>query len=362
MTSTVTSAWVWGALSLSGGIVTVTPTAAMAWSVDFDLPAQPAVSESSLSLVTVGDNPNKALASPAPEAVVRPSSTRGASGSISPANAPTVRPLPVPTPPAVSDSALKGSSSPVLPPPPPPAVPASTSPTATTTVATTSASPAALDPLFAGEADSLVARAIGHAEGTRSLAGGKTAAYYGHRDPGNGAWNLGSFSYQHGAATPEAADARQLQRLRRQATTLRQRAGAQQVPLSLMAELNGLDLANQSPLAALGTVGYVERLKQAQELGMPEAEAIVWARTRAFLDPDSQRWNAPGLGNTVQTISRDQQRRYDAIAQVLAQESLSLDGVQTDASRTEAAPSAPASGATEVALADIVLTVDLPDP
>jgi hypothetical protein len=50
---------------------------------------------------------------------------------------------------------------------------------------------------------------------------------------------------------------------------------------------------------------------------MPEAEAILWARTRSFLDPDTGRWNAPGLGNTVQHISADQARRQAAIAQVL---------------------------------------------
>ncbi|ASC71279.1 hypothetical protein XM38_022310 [Halomicronema hongdechloris C2206] len=156
------------------------------------------------------------------------------------------------------------------------------------------------------------------------------------------------------AATPEAADAQQLARLRQQAATLRRRAETQQVSLSLMAELNGLDLANQSPSAALGPVGYVERLKQAQDLGMPEAEAIVWARTRAFLDPDTQRWNAPGLGNTVQTISRDQARRHDAIAQVLAHWS------ESTPMALDESPGTPTASPPTEAMADIVLTVDLP--
>jgi hypothetical protein len=71
-------------------------------------------------------------------------------------------------------------------------------------------------------------------------------------------------------------------------------------------------------MAALDRWGYIERLAQAQQSGLAEEEAIVWARTRAFLDPDTQRWNAPGLGNTIGGISRDQTRRVRAIARALA--------------------------------------------
>lgn len=73
--------------------------------------------------------------------------------------------------------------------------------------------------MFEGDEHSLVAIAIGSAEGTRTPEGNKTSAYYGHIDPGNGVWNLGSFSYQHGAASPEAADQQQLKQLQAQAHT-----------------------------------------------------------------------------------------------------------------------------------------------
>ena len=66
-----------------------------------------------------------------------------------------------------------------------------------------------LETLFHGGSNSLVARAVGNAEGTRTPDGGYTAAYYGHVDPGNHKWNLGSFSYQHGAKSPADADAKQ---------------------------------------------------------------------------------------------------------------------------------------------------------
>lgn len=168
--------------------------------------------------------------------------------------------------------------------------------------------------LFEGDSSSLVAKAVGSAEGTRTSSGGYTSAYYGHIDPGNGVWNLGSFSYQHGAASPQEADRKQLYRLQQQARELRRQTRARGFQLSLLEELNGIDLANQAPLAALDR-GYINWLDQARSMNL--SEPIVWARTKAFLDPDTGTWDAPGLGNHWDTIYRDQQRRYDAIARVL---------------------------------------------
>jgi hypothetical protein len=176
----------------------------------------------------------------------------------------------------------------------------------------------AIQTLFEGGTDSLVARAVGSAEGTRTPEGHKNPAYFGHTDPGNGVWNLGTFSYQHGARTPEEADAKQLARLKRQTKSLHQKAQSQNLDLSFEELLNGIDLANQAPEAALDNRGsYLDWLKQARDLGMTGSEAIVWARTRSFIDPDTQRWNAPGLGNNVYSISHDQERRAKAIARAL---------------------------------------------
>ncbi|MEM8806857.1 MAG: hypothetical protein AAGF01_12590 [Cyanobacteria bacterium P01_G01_bin.38] len=173
-----------------------------------------------------------------------------------------------------------------------------------------------LDELFAGGAHSLVAKAVGSAEGTRAADGDYTAAYYGHIDPGNGKWNQGSFSYQHGASSPAEADGKQLRRLKSQAAELRRQASAKQLTLSLLEELNGIDLANQAPLAALDR-GYIAWLHQARELPMAEPDRVVWARTRAFIDPDSGRWNAPGLGNTLASITQDQERRQKAVQKAI---------------------------------------------
>ncbi|MBD2073916.1 hypothetical protein H6F86_08440 [Phormidium sp. FACHB-592] len=171
--------------------------------------------------------------------------------------------------------------------------------------------------LFAGGSDSLVARTVGHAEGTRTPNGSKTRAYYGHSDPGNGVWNLGSFSYQHGASSPEAADEKQLRRLERQAEVIRQKADAHRLNLSLEEELNAIDLANQAPLAALDTPGYVDWLKKAHERGLTGSDAVLWARTQSYWNPRRNRWEAPGLGNTEDGISHDQNRRLTAIARAL---------------------------------------------
>lgn len=173
--------------------------------------------------------------------------------------------------------------------------------------------------LFEGDSDSLVAKAVGAAEGTRTPAGGYTSAYQGHVDPGNGVWNLGTFSYQHGASSPEAADKKQLQRLQRQATQIRQRAERVGITLGLEEELNGIDLANQSPLAALGEPGYAEWLAEAYSKGYRGKDAILWARVMGYWDVRRNRWNAPGLGNTEPSIRRDQSRRMEAIAHAIDQ-------------------------------------------
>lgn len=175
------------------------------------------------------------------------------------------------------------------------------------------------DAIFEGGSNSIVARTVGHAEGTRSVDGSKTRAYYGHVDPGNGVWNLGSFSYQHcdASCTPDEADDRQLRRLRSQSRVLAQRANSNGIQMTLEEKLNGIDLANQAPLAALDQGGYVDWLRAAHQKGLTGSSAVLWARTYSFLNPRTQTWDAPGLGNRYDSIAYDQERRRDAIASAL---------------------------------------------
>ncbi|MEP0915420.1 hypothetical protein NC981_01205 [Leptolyngbya sp. DQ-M1] len=173
------------------------------------------------------------------------------------------------------------------------------------------------DELFEGGSDSLVAKAVGSAEGTRTPDGSKTWAYKGHVDPGNGVWNVGSFSYQHGADSPDDADRRQLARLRNQYAAIERHAISAGLRLGLEEQLNGIDLANQAPLAALEEGGYVDRLRQAYTEGLRGSEAVLHARTYSYLDPRTNQWDAPGLGNNYYSIKRDQARRQDAIYQAI---------------------------------------------
>lgn len=187
--------------------------------------------------------------------------------------------------------------------------------------------------LFAGGSNSLVARTVGHAEGTRTPDGRKTRAYYGHKDPGNGAWNLGSFSFQHcrevryHCSTPEEADDRQLQRLQTQHAMLQRQATAAKLQMTLAEELNGIDLANQAPLAALSDQGYVDRLLQVRQKGLQGQDAILEARVWSYWNPQTNRWDAPGLGNIETSIRHDQERRLLAIARALTLAQQQLAGL-----------------------------------
>jgi hypothetical protein len=157
--------------------------------------------------------------------------------------------------------------------------------------------------------------AIGTAEGTRTADGAKTVAYDGHRDPGNGRLNKGTFSEQHGAATPEEADRRQLFVLRHQVGQIQSEAQKKGISLGQTEIVNGADLANQSPLAA---GDYVDRLKQCQAAGKAGSDAVLCARVESYRDPRSGRFDAPGLGGAA-AIESDQKRRMNAIEDAIGQ-------------------------------------------
>ncbi|UBF26113.1 hypothetical protein K9N68_04690 [Kovacikia minuta CCNUW1] len=102
-----------------------------------------------------------------------------------------------------------------------------------------------------------------------------------------------------------------------QAQKLQQRATAAGIDMTLLEQLNGIDLANQAPLAALGAPGYAELLSQARQKGLSGTQAVLWARVQSYWDPNRNRWAAPGLGNTESGITHDQNRRLSAIARAL---------------------------------------------
>lgn len=150
--------------------------------------------------------------------------------------------------------------------------------------------------------------AIGIAEGTRTADGGYTKAYYGHRDPGNGVWNVGTVSGQQGGS-PRSSDQRWMARLTRQATTvapLLQRMGVQpgtQGWNRLM--FNVLDLAVQAPAAV---TDFVRKLPAVVQQGAT-VEAIAKARADSFFNPRTGRLEASGFGNNYSRLFADQRSR-----------------------------------------------------
>ena len=141
---------------------------------------------------------------------------------------------------------------------------------------------------------------IGVAEGTRDSNCKPTRYYIGHTDPGNGADNLGRFSYQHGARSPEEADRKQLKRLRIAEIELQAAATAKfGRPLSKIAIATGLDLWNQSPEAA---TDFVQHLPTAN----PTEKQIVKARSQSYVDLETGQLDAPSLGNSHKQVEADQ--------------------------------------------------------
>jgi hypothetical protein len=114
---------------------------------------------------------------------------------------------------------------------------------------------AGVDKLFAGGAmNSPIGRIIGLAEGNRTPNGGVTDAYYGHVDPGNGAWNVGNYSVNNAyyeVSSPEDADQQYHSILQAEAeyvAPIMEAAGLDPGNVLLMASY--LDVWNQSPLMA----------------------------------------------------------------------------------------------------------------
>ncbi len=191
----------------------------------------------------------------------------------------------------------------------------------------TAASPGG-EKLFQGGSQSIVARVVGAAEGTRNPDGSPTEIFEGHVDPGNGVWNRGTFSYQFGNEenlSTEEADRRQMAKIKRiyESVMLAKAAKQGVTPLTLAEELNGIDVINQAPLAITEEGGYIERLAEAKtKKGLTGAEAILDARVWSFWDPQRNGWDAPGLRayddmGKEASIRHDQQRRMGMIDQAL---------------------------------------------
>ncbi|MGB6169524.1 MAG: hypothetical protein WBF52_18215, partial [Geitlerinemataceae cyanobacterium] len=147
--------------------------------------------------------------------------------------------------------------------------------------------------------------AIGMAEGTRTVDGGKTSLWQSHTDPGNYKRNQGTFSNQIDGANADDADRLQLVRVRKFANKL----AWENPELTELELVGGADLYNQAPRAA---AVYLEELEKAREKGLSDREAIVEARTNSYITPEGK-LDAPGLRNSLDFVRYDQNRRMAEI-------------------------------------------------
>jgi hypothetical protein len=160
-------------------------------------------------------------------------------------------------------------------------------------------------PSSAAPSDDLLKRAIGRAEGTRNPDGTPNRAWHGHTDPGNRKHNLGSFSYQHGASSPDEADQKWLAVLRKAEPEIQGQAIAKfGQPLSKAALIAALDAYTQSPDAGKR---FVPHLATAD----PSPEQIVSARAAALAE--SRRVFPGGPMN----VPADQRRRVNRLLEQL---------------------------------------------
>ena len=155
---------------------------------------------------------------------------------------------------------------------------------------------------------------IGVNEGTRTINGGYTQAYYGHTDPGDGARNIGTVSdspARNGQpnGTPQQSDRRWAGILTGVATKVAPymaKLGLSESTVGYQRILfNVLDLRVQAPAAV---PDFIKKIQQIISSGM-SIEAIAKARADSFFDPATGRLDASGFGNSYSRLLADQRAR-----------------------------------------------------
>ncbi len=152
---------------------------------------------------------------------------------------------------------------------------------------------------------------IGVAEGTRTINGGYTRAYKGHRDPGDGHFNRGTFSggRNMGNATPQQVDRHWMRELSARSARIAPvmaRAGLKPGTVGYNRFMfNYLDLSVQAPRAADSFAAKISTVKA----GGWSIEVIAKARADSFYSPVTGRLEASGFGNNYSRLLGDQRSR-----------------------------------------------------
>lgn len=170
--------------------------------------------------------------------------------------------------------------------------------------------------------NSVGAIALGVAEGTRTVDGGKTLLWHQHTDPGNGAQNQGTFSWQLGADNAADADRRGLQRIQQVAIPhLMQQAQTAKIALTPELLVQAIDLWNQAPAAGRDFLPHLQRCQaQGDRQAAPtlQTELILCARLAAFHNPKTGELEASGFDWDYARLEADQRRRIRAVQEVMA--------------------------------------------
>jgi hypothetical protein len=165
---------------------------------------------------------------------------------------------------------------------------------------------------------SILILAIGYAEGTIALDGSRTEAYYGHGD--SGLRNVGVFScVSCGQRGPEEADSFFLEeRLKPQLGRFEDAARAALLPSAHpMLAAAFFTLLTQSPEAATGRKGFLERMSGLKMLGIT-MENLIQLCVDSFRDPDSNRFeDVARFDNDETRIRADQRRRLVQVEQFM---------------------------------------------
>jgi hypothetical protein len=177
-----------------------------------------------------------------------------------------------------------------------------------------------------GQVDAPGAIAIGMAEGTRTIDGVRTAAWYGHTDPGNANHNVGTFSSQNTTLSPELTDDQELRRIRDKLSIFIR----EQPDLSPLEYLSAADLSIQARGAF---PAFGQHLKVVRQRNLKPVAMIVEARVRSFYNPLNGQLEAAGFDNNETALRRDQLRRTRAIERKVRDIKLKMPEAMTIANR-----------------------------
>lgn len=149
--------------------------------------------------------------------------------------------------------------------------------------------------------------AIGCAEGTRTKDGGKTQAYWHHKDPGDAGNNAGTFSAAprgngiSSSMSPEERDRKFIQ--------------DNINPAIQWAKSNGANINNSREFAAYVDLKVQAHPDVSKNFAMLKESDLLKRRVQSFVF--NGKLNAAGLGGTYSSVNADQSRRQAAIDKCL---------------------------------------------